>query len=219
MSKTQAVLFDLDGTLIDSELFYFSSWSPILKREFGIEINFNDWLTIFAGHTLDHNISVIKDHWNVDVDRDFLWQETRKSYAQADMKTIQLMPYAKEILEFLKDENKKIGLVTSSYKSTVDTVLGHHMLLDYFDFFVTREDVEFPKPNPEPYLKAINILDLPKESIIAVEDTATGYASATSAGIACYVVSLQESQLAKLQGKTQIVGSLDDLRRSLLKTI
>ncbi|MBE8713779.1 HAD family hydrolase [Sphingobacterium hungaricum] len=215
MSTTKAVLFDLDGTLIDSELFYFSSWSPILKREFAIEIDFKDWLNIFAGHTLDHNISMLKDRWYVDVNRDFLWAETRKSYADADMKTIQLMPFAKEILQFLKNEGKQIGLVTSSYKSTVDTVLGHHQLLGYFDFFVTREDVESPKPDPEPYLKAIHKLNLPKDSIVAVEDTSTGFASATAAGIACFVVSVQESQQDRLSGKTEILSSLKDL----LKTI
>jgi beta-phosphoglucomutase len=51
MNNVNAVLFDLDGTLIDSEYFYFSNWAPILENDYGLKIDFDEWISNFAGHT------------------------------------------------------------------------------------------------------------------------------------------------------------------------
>jgi len=92
MKNISAVLFDLDGTLIDSEYFYFSSWAPILSASFGVEIAFDDWIREFAGHTLLRNVQHLKDRFDVDTTEEYMWQATRASYANADMRTINLMP-------------------------------------------------------------------------------------------------------------------------------
>jgi beta-phosphoglucomutase-like phosphatase (HAD superfamily) len=134
MNKIQAVLFDLDGTLIDSEYFYFKNWAPILKQEFNLQINYEDWIRDFAGHTLAHNVKRLTEDYGYDVTEEHMWKRTRAAYADSNMSDIELMPGAREILAFLKAEDIRIGLVTSSYRSTVDTVLGKHELLDYFEF-------------------------------------------------------------------------------------
>lgn len=211
MSNIQAVLFDLDGTLIDSEFFYFSNWQPILAKSFGLQINFEDWIRYFAGHTLVHNVQFLKEHWGIDTSEEFMWKETRASYEGSDMKNIPLMPYAKEILQELKAADKRIALVTSSYKTTVDTVLGHHDLLSYFEFFVTRESITQPKPNPEPYLLGTSLLGLEKESILVVEDTFTGFSSAKAADLRCAVVSQHATERAKFAASDHLYNNLKEV--------
>src|SRR5690606_11039451 len=125
-SSIKAVLFDLDGTLIDSEFFYFSNWSPILAEEFGVEITYEDWIKDFAGHTLVRNVGFLRDQFGIETTQEFMWTATRANYAKSDMTTIRLMPHAKEILDLLKSKDIRIALVTSSYNTTVQTVLGHH---------------------------------------------------------------------------------------------
>jgi len=205
MKNISAVLFDLDGTLIDSEYFYFSNWAPILSSSFGVEITFNDWIREFAGHTLLRNVQHLKDRFNVDTTEEFMWNATRTNYGNSDMRTINLMPFAKEILEFLKEKNIRIGLVTSSYLTTVETVLGHHNLLHYFEFFITREQVEQPKPNPEPYLLAIEKLALQKDEIVVLEDTITGTKAALAAGLQCIAVSKHKTERERLMGHADIL--------------
>jgi len=205
MKNISAVLFDLDGTLIDSEFFYFSNWAPILSSSFGVEITFDDWIREFAGHTLLRNVQHLKDRFNIDTTEEFMWEATRKNYANSDMRSIHLMPFAKEVLEHLKEKNIRIGLVTSSYKSTVDTVLGHHDLLPYFEFFVTREQVEQPKPNPEPYLLALKKLGLQKDEVIVVEDTITGTKAALAAGLQCIAVSKHLTERERLLGQADFL--------------
>lgn len=201
MTKFKGVLFDLDGTLIDSEHYYYSNWQPILLDSFGLDISFEDWLTYFAGHTLQRNVDFLREKWGIETNHKFMWDQTRASYQQMDMTEIRLMPYAHELLAYLKAVGLPIGLVTSSYASTVQTVLGHHELLPYFDFFVTRDDVEKPKPNAEPYLQGIERIALPKASVLAVEDTITGATAAKSAGLYCLGVSAHAVEQSRLKTK------------------
>lgn len=212
MEKLSAVLFDLDGTLIDSEYFYYSNWAPILKETFGLEISFEDWIREYAGHTLLRNINYLQEKHQIDTTEEFMWKATRASYAKSDMRTIRLMPFAKEILVDLKNRNIRIGLVTSSYQTTVDAVLGEHDLLHYFEFFVTRELVQNAKPDAEPYLLAIAKLGLPKEEIVAVEDTITGTTAAVAAGLHCVAISKHETERKKLIGKANsLLETLEEM--------
>lgn len=209
--SVKAVLFDLDGTLIDSEYFYYSNWAPILADEFDLHITFDDWLKNFAGHTLVRNVGFLKDQFGIETTEEFMWTATRANYAKSDMTTIRLMPFAKETLENLRQKGLRMALVTSSYKTTVDTVLGHHGLLDYFEFFITRELVENPKPNPEPYELATQKLGLTKEQIIAVEDTITGFTSATAAGLTCVAVSKHTTERQRLAVAKYLIEDLSNL--------
>lgn len=211
MNNKQAVLFDLDGTLIDSEYFYYSNWAPILSAEYQLHITYEDWINYFAGHTLVDNVKLLKTQWNIESTPEFMWQRTRANYARSDMRSIQLMPYAKEILDFVQDKQCRIGLVTSSYQSTVDTVLGEHGLLDYFEFIVCREKVQQPKPDPEPYLLATALLGLPKEAIVVIEDTSTGVAAAKAAGLSCIAVSRHPSERGKLSKADLLAEDLSEV--------
>lgn len=213
MSKStiKAVLLDLDGTLIDSEYFYYSNWAPILKEEFDLSISFKDWIKNFAGHTLVRNVHFLREMYNIETSEEFMWKSTRANYAKSDMTSIQLMPHAKETLDYFKEKGTRIALVTSSYLSTVNTVLGHHKLLDYFEFFVTRERVENPKPNPEPYILATELLGLQKDEILAVEDTITGYSAATSAGLCCVAVTKHSTEKQRLSDATYLIEDLSGL--------
>lgn len=216
MNTIKGVLFDLDGTLIDSEFFYFTGWSAILEKDYNLKLIYEDWLRDFAGHTLNHNVKVLNEMYNLNIDEEEMWFATRAAYANASMKNIRLMPYAKELLQNCRERKLKVGLVTSSYQTTVDAVLGEHKLLKYFSFFVTRELVENPKPNPEPYLLALEKIGLPKENIVVVEDTSTGCTAAKEAGLYCIAVSKHEIERARLQHADILLNDLAEVKNSLL---
>ena len=181
-----------------------------------MKIDFDEWISNFAGHTLSHNVKMLNEEYKLHVDEEDMWFATRSRYAKANMKNIRLMPHAKELLDAVKDAGKTIGLVTSSYQTTVDTVLGEHNLLKYFEFFVTREQVENPKPNPEPYLLAVNKLSIPKEEIVVVEDTSTGCTAAKTAGLYCIAVTKQEVEKSRLTHADELLNDLAEVKKSLL---
>ncbi len=215
MNTGKAILFDLDGTLIDSEYFYYTGWSKILDQDYGLKIDFTDWISDFAGHTLQHNVLMLQEKYELQVDEEDMFYATRASYAKANMENIRLMPHAKEILNRAKAEDLTIGLVTSSYQTTVEAVLGKHQLLDYFSFFVTRELVEIPKPNPEPYLLAVEKLGLQKSDIVVIEDTGTGCTAAKEAGLYCIAVTKQAIERSRLEHADIILNDLAEVEKYL----
>jgi len=208
----KAVLFDLDGTLINSEYFYYSNWASMLANEFQLFITYEDWIKDFAGHTSVRNAQYLIDQFGIETTIDYIWKTTRENYAKSDMTTIELMPHVKETLDYLKEKNIRIALVTSSHKSIVDTVLGHHNLMDYFEFFITRELVENPKPNAEPYLLAIDKIGLPKEEIVAIEDTITGFMAATAAGLTCIAITKHDMEKERLVSASYLYEDLSILK-------
>lgn len=205
VDSIKAVLFDLDGTLIDSEYFYFSNWAPILEDSFGLKITFEDWIHDFAGHTLSRNVECLKDQYQVVTTEEYIWKTTREAYSKSSMHAVQLMPYVRPTLDLLQEKGIRLGLVTSSYQTTVDVVLGNHGILDYFEFFITREKVQQAKPNAEPYLLALSKLSLDSTSVLAIEDTITGTTSAKAAGLNCIAVSKQDVERGRLQNKADIL--------------
>ncbi|WP_270088554.1 HAD family hydrolase [Sphingobacterium sp. SYP-B4668] len=211
MNDLQAVFFDLDGTLIDSEYYYFKNWGPIIAEEFGIELTFEDWVRHFAGHTLVSNVETIREVYGVDTTVEFMWTRTRAAYESSDMTTINLMPYAREILTNLKEKGTQIALVTSSYRTTVDKVLGHHGLLPYFSIIITRDSVQQPKPNPEPYLLAVEEMGIDAQNCLVIEDTITGTTAAQAAGLYCIAVSEQPIEREKLKVADQLFSNLEQV--------
>ena len=89
----------------------------------------------------------------------------------------------REFLDFLKEEDKKLGIVTSLGRSRLDFYLKYLDLDAYFDVVVTRDDVKAHKPDPEPYRFALEQLGVQPERAIAFEDSVEGVTSAKDAGI------------------------------------
>jgi len=219
MNNLQAVFFDLDGTLIDSEYYYFKNWGPIIAEEFGVQLTFDDWIQHFAGHTLVSNVETIRQVYGIETTVDFMWARTRAAYESSDMTTIDLMPYAQEILQQLKEKGVQIALVTSSYRTTVDKVLGHHGLLPYFSTIITRDNVQQPKPNPEPYLLAVQAMGVDADKCAVIEDTITGTTAAKAADLYCIAVSQQPIEREKLKIADQLFENLAEVWNFLDKKI
>ena len=209
MHKLKAVLFDLDGTLIDSEYFHYGCWMDILGT-FDISVPYDEWAKTYAGHPLPDNCRVIKETFKLEIDLQELmdWRErlSREGFATMD---IRLMPYAAEALTYFKQKGLKIALVTASPGDNVKIIFGRNGLGKYFDVMVTRTDVTLSKPDPESYLKAVEALGVEQEACIAFEDTLNGLRAAKSAGVACYAIQHDESQHSLLDIADKIFLSLD----------
>lgn len=102
-------------------------------------------------------------------------------------------PGLKEFLDLLKEEEKKLAVVTSSSREQLEFLLKFLDLDAYFDVTVARDDVKETKPSPEPYLKALELLGVGAEEAIAFEDSVTGITSAKDAGI--FVVGVGEESI------------------------
>ena len=152
MIKQCAVLFDLDGTLIDSNEIIIESYQTVLKK-FIPEIQFSrEQIIDFIGPTLEQVFSRYRSSDVVEAMIDVY----RQHYKQYEDQTIALYPGVVEGLKALKALGAKLSVVTSKYKSGAWHSFTRFGLDPYFDAFVALDDVKQPKPDKEPVDIALN---------------------------------------------------------------
>ena len=181
----KAIFFDNDGVLVDTETLYFQATSELFA-DLGIELTRSMFHELFlvqsrgAWHLLDERGV---PHEDVEVLR------ARRNSRYEDLLRDRdlVVPGVREALARLKGRFR-LGIVTSSKRGHFDAIHRTTGLLEYFDFFLTREDYAHSKPDPEPYLKAVQVSGVPRERCLVIEDSERGLRSAKGAGLACWVI-------------------------------
>ena len=188
MSKIKALLFDLDGTLIDSEKFHFDCWNEFLLP-YGVKLELKDWLTNYAGIPLPQNAKTLIERYKIDADlTDFTARREHLTYEGFKTKDISLMPFALEFVQYFYEKGLTLAVVTASPRVDVEAVFERNGLAKYFKLFITRTDVSKSKPDPESYNVCVERLGLQQDECLVFEDTVNGVKSAKAAGITCYAI-------------------------------
>ena len=176
-----AVLLDMDGTLIDTEKVYFNSLVAALTT-FGLGESAEQLCHAMIGLPAPVCEAMLRDHYGPD----FPQAEVNKAYiAQRDAifdAGLPLKPGTLELLEGLSAADCPRAIVTSASRRSAERNLTLAGIRDHFDTILTLDDVVRGKPDPELYLKAARQLGVTPQSCIAVEDSNHGVASAHAAG-------------------------------------
>ena len=175
-----AVIFDMDGVLIDSE----PLWKIAMEEVFhsvGSTLTKQDFQKT-VGLRLDEVIRFWHQHegWKNVSPREveMLIVERMKELIKQNGQPLEGVI---EMLRFLKSENKKIGLATSSYRVLIDTVLSELGITNLFDFTHSAEDEDFGKPHPAVYLAVAERLNIQSLKCLVIEDSLNGIISAKAA--------------------------------------
>ncbi|WP_344895782.1 HAD family phosphatase [Nonomuraea antimicrobica] len=181
----EAVFFDMDGLLVDSERVWLEIETEVMAR-LGAEWTPEHQVHLLGGsmeRTVDYMLAVS----GADV-RPAVVREWMISGMVARLSAgVRVLPGASELLDALRDEGVPVGLVTSSLKEIADAVLKS-VGRDRFDCVVTADDVTRTKPDPEPYLTAARLLGVEPVRCVVLEDSPNGVAAATAAGCAVVAV-------------------------------
>jgi len=216
MSKIKALLFDLDGTLIDSERFHFDCWNEFLSQ-YGVVIDFKDWLSNYAGIPLPQNAKTIINKYKIDTDlTDFIDRRELITFNGFKTKDIELMPFALDFVQYFYQKGLTLAVVTASPRVDVEAVFERNGLAKYFKLFVTRTDVTMSKPDPESYNICVKMLGLAKEECIVFEDTVNGVKSALAAGITCYAIQNNVRAHQKLKIADQLFLNLAHAKQFII---
>ena len=174
-----AVLFDMDGTLVDTEPYWMEA-ETVLVAEFGGSWTHDDALTL-VGSGLWESARVFQQH-GVDLDADTIVATlTERVQYQLETTGVPWRPGAKELLADVREHGVKTALVTMSVLGMAEQVVSQ-IPFPAFDTLVTGDRVERPKPFPDAYLDAARILGVDPRDCVAIEDSMNGLASAVAAG-------------------------------------
>ena len=194
----QAVLWDMDGTLVDTEPYWIATEFAMAEK-YGGTWSQADALQL-VGNDLVESGRYIKDVMGLDLTPEEIVDELLDGVVAQVERAVPWRPGAVELLTSVRAAGVRCGLVTMSYQRFVAPILAH-LPPESFSVVVTGEQVEQGKPHPEPYLTAAAALGVPPEECLAIEDSNTGAKSAEAAGCLVLVV---ENHVPVLEGPRRV---------------
>lgn len=217
MKDFDAVVFDMDGVIFDSETCVIESWMYVADKYNieGIEEACNECLG------LNREATKIKmlERYGSDFPYDEFKQEASKFYHDKyDGGRLPIKPGIEELLKFLKCNDKKVAVASSTRREVVEAEIRDAGLLKYFDVLVCGDMVTKSKPDPEIFLKACEMLKVSPSRSFGIEDSYNGIRSSSSAGLRTIMVPDRIGPNGEMKKLTEIiVSSLVEVKEYLEK--
>jgi HAD superfamily hydrolase (TIGR01509 family) len=181
----RAVLWDLDGTLVETEPAWMAAEYALAERH-GSTWSDEDALSL-VGHDLRESGEFIRERMGLELEPSAIVEELLDGVIASLSERVPWRPGALELLGELERAGVRCGLVTMSYRRFVQPIL-EALPVGHFEVVVTGDEVTRGKPHPEPYLRALTALELRPAEVLVLEDSDTGARSAEAAGCPVLVV-------------------------------
>lgn len=180
--KIKAVLFDMDGVLIDAKDWHYEALNKALKL-FGMEISRYDHLTTFDGLPTKVKLQMLSKRYYLPEELHPFINDVKQSYtAELVYQRCHPMFHHEYALSKLKQEGYKIAVCSNSIRKTIELMMDRAGLSQYLDLIVSNEDVTKAKPDPEMYQTAIKKFGLKPEECVVVEDNPNGIQAGKASG-------------------------------------
>jgi len=209
--KIKGIIFDLDGTLFNSEYYQWQAWAKPLKK-LGIKLT-KEAYCYYAGK----NRKIIEKgfirNFNLKISRGVLLEAKKKLIEKwSNEKSIELMPYSRESVEFFANNpNFVIALCSGGNKIETIAKLKNNNFLKYFSIIISSDDVKKGKPNPEIYLLTIKKMGLKPKECLALEDTQYGLMAAKAAGANCFSIPNEYTLNQNFSSANKVLSSLKEV--------
>lgn len=186
LSPFDAVIFDMDGTLLDTEAVFKTIVYEVCS-ELGFEMT-DDVHSSIVGGSHERTQQLLIESYGVTFPYTLFDERCRLIMRERSHAGVPVKPGAREFVTALRENNVPTAVATSSRNPHAQHHLGAAGLLDLFDTIVTRDDVVNPKPHPEPYLTAAGRLGIEPTRCLALEDSHAGVRAAHAAGMQTIMV-------------------------------
>jgi HAD superfamily hydrolase (TIGR01509 family) len=235
IGNLEAVLFDMDGLLVDTEPQWFEVETEVMAR-LGGDWTPADQVAVLGSSSYRCATYMLEKvgrralgdsresaRWAVDVTGESLLVSAQDVVAWLDAgivehvrRRVTVLPGARELLDDLSRAAVPCGLVSASVRPMVDAVLSH-VGPEHFAVTVSGDDVSHTKPDPEPYLKAIASLGAEPGRCVVLEDSPNGVAAGLAAG--CHVVAVPHAATIEPGERLTVVESLTDVDAAKLTAL
>jgi beta-phosphoglucomutase len=188
MNKIKAIIFDMDGVLIEAKDWHYKSLNKALGL-FGLEISRYEHLVTYDGLLTRKKLKMLSLERGLPKGLHQFINDMKQQYTM-EIVCSKCKPrfYHEYALSKLKREGYKMAVCSNSIKKTIEFMLEKASILYYFNFYLSNQDVKNPKPDPEIYIKAIEKLGLTPKECIIVEDNEKGIKAAKASGANVMVV-------------------------------
>jgi putative hydrolase of the HAD superfamily len=204
----KAVIFDFDGTIIDTETIWFEVYKEVFKEKFDVELPLEEFVKVI-GTTDEVLYQYIENQVGMKINPREINELANQRFLHKKG-ILEVREGVKEKLDEAKELGLKIGLASSSSREWVEGFLRQFDLWSYFSVIKTKEDVTKVKPDPALYIKALEELEVEPQEALAIEDSANGAMAAVEAGMKCIVIPNQVTAFLTFHEKTMRSESFID---------
>ena len=180
--KTKAVIFDLDGTLIDNNSYHRQTWEKYLEK-IGKRISEEEFNAHLNGRT---NLDAVRYIFGKEISEEKATQYTLEKealYREIYQPFIKPVSGLMAFLEILKNKNIPMAIATSGIQPNIDFMFENILIKKYFTAVVNSSHIKKGKPDPEIYLKVASLLNVQPKNCLVFEDAVVGIKSAKAAGM------------------------------------
>jgi len=182
MNKIKAVIFDMDGVLIDAKDWHYEALNRSLEL-FGMNISRYDHLVTYDGLPTRKKLEMLSKESNLSRSlHDFINQMKQEYTMQIVYSKCKPIFHHEYALSKLKNYGYKMAVCSNSIRNTIEVMMQKASLDRYFEFYISNEDVKNGKPDPEMYIEAINKLSLEPKDCMIIEDNENGIKAAKDSG-------------------------------------
>lgn len=185
--RTAAVIFDLDGTLVDSEPNYFEAARRLLADRGIRDFTWRDHAP-FIGIGTHETLTVLRERYELDMSVDDLLAETNRLYLELAATRTETFPHMRTLVRELRAAGLPLAVASGSSREAIEAVLASTGLTEEFSTVVSAEEVAHGKPEPDVFLEAARRLEAPAHRCVVLEDAPPGAEAAHRAGMRCLAV-------------------------------
>ena len=213
--QARAVIFDLDGVLVDSEPLYADALNRVMVKE-GVKPLTENESRGLIGTTVEDTWNAIKEMRSLTKPFEYYVGIYSPTLIEIFRAGLELQPGAMDVVRMVRDRGLPLGLATSSRRAWVDVKLEVVGVNSMFDGIVTGDEVQKGKPSPEIYLSVAHLLDVPPAECLAIEDSPSGVASAMAAGMYTVAVRTESTAGLDISHANVVIESLEQFDTGLL---
>ncbi|PKI51302.1 hypothetical protein CRG98_028306 [Punica granatum] len=208
----EAVLFDVDGTLCDSDPIHLQAFQIMFQ-----EIGFNAGVPVDEQYFIEnmagkHNDDIARFLFPDDIPRGLKFMDDKEAvFRKLAAEKLTAIDGLYKLRKWIEDRGLKRAAVTNAPRANAESMISRLGLSDFFQALVIGDECEHAKPHPEPYLKAIELLKVSKEHTIIFEDSVSGIKAGVAAGMPAIGLTTRNPEHLLMQAKpTFLIKTYDD---------
>ncbi len=203
----EAIIFDMDGTVIDSTRNDFTAWTRVFD-EYDYAFSFEEYVRVLGAKGSE----IIEERLELGREEVDKMLKRKESYFQEelDKNGLRLIPHVEELLKEIKSMDLKTALATGSGDEKLKMIFERLNIEQYFDVILTADDVQHGKPDPEIFLNAAKKLGVSPEQAIVMEDAENGVRAAKAGNMLCIAITSTHTR-EKLQEADLVIDNYKEL--------